>query len=262
MLQIEAPGAFRAVFRRILQRAEAKVRSQDQEKGKASRGRPRSAASEERLAAYLEISRDTIRHLSSDKPRKIDLSTFRHLERIAGRHRDALRRAVLSDRTETHLDMAAGARHRLLEEPEAERGLSRAAARRLRELVRNARSRSLSRLIDALERALIDGGHSDRRRIDVYRAILAPLNRFYTSGGVERGVDDLDDRELGRFLVYGLRRELILLRRSCDEVRAQKADPARVYEQPEFVGEAAARSWNFLDESPDVEKGFFGPGPE
>ena len=104
---------------------------------------------------------------------------------------------------------------------EALLGLSRDERRLLRRLRRVPK---LKRALTALDETFEKRRCSLRRRLMAFRSVLEPLNRYYTTDGIEVGFKDLTERELLDFVFWGVKREELLIRkRETEERRAQQA---------------------------------------
>lgn len=79
----------------------------------------------------------------------------------------------------------------------------------------------LGRVVERFFKTINRRNHDDARWMAAFVRTLAPLNLYFTTGGVERGFHELDDDELAKFVAMGLERELILLRRDHASARAQ-----------------------------------------
>ena len=108
---------------------------------------------------------------------------------------------------------------------EAQLGLSRDQRRLLRRLAYGPGSK-LKKAYRALDETCAKRSCSLRRRLAAFRSAIEPLNRYYTTDGIEPGFTDFgNEKDLINFVYWGLKREELLLRmREADERRAQQAD--------------------------------------
>lgn len=79
------------------------------------------------------------------------------------------------------------------------------------------------RALQKLARVVRTHRHDYGRWLAALRDVLEPLNRYFTTLGVERGFHEFSKDELASFVTHGLERERILLNRGPDLVRAQQA---------------------------------------
>lgn len=149
--------------------------------------------------------------------------------------------------------------------PERDMGLSRDARRRLRRLLRLEKGRAsragrdtpFTRAVRDFYETAEQRGVTDRRRLAALGAVLEPLNRYFTWGGMEAGIHELNERDLARFVAWGLQRETMLLKlRAEDFVQANHAIAERharnERRRDHDVGATSvARSWDFLNAEVD-----------
>jgi len=183
-------------------------------------GIPGFCGNESKAAAHAGIRQSQIHRLRRRSPGRIAHSTYQALMRIiAPVRREAFKEALLppiaaADLDRYHAWMRAeglriagirgggiskaewGEEH----QPEVDR-----VKRRIR--------RQLSSHARVFERHVRQKGHDPERLDFAWYRIIEPLLDHLECGGIERTVDDLDDREFAEFIKAGIRRERVLLRR-------------------------------------------------
>lgn len=201
------------------------------------------------VAKRYGIRQPLISELLRGKLKRIDPDTFAKLRRAAGKWWAYVGPLLLSKEATGYL---GGYRDWMMHQEssaEATLGLSCDERRKLRRLRRIPK---LKRALAALDKTFEKRGCPLRRRLMAFRSVLEPLNRYYTTDGMEVGFDDLTDRELLDFVFWGVKREELLVRkRDSEERRAQQA--AESVEERE--GELECRdvgvsnpvfSWDFM----------------
>ncbi len=99
-------------------------------------------------------------------------------------------------------------------------GLDQEERQRLGKLVDN--NKRLRRSLQRLTKVLTERNHIQHRWTLAFVRAIAPLNLYFTTGGIERCMQELDDEELASFVAFGLERERILLDRPHERARAQE----------------------------------------
>ena len=216
------------------------------------RGRPVEPESFRSFAKRSKISQSTLSHLLAGERRWIQRRTYERLRRCAGPWGLRLERCFGGDAAAVIRDEAADWFVRELDRPEAKRGLSAVERKRLRSLYEE--SPRLRRAVERLNRALSATDSQVGRRLAAYCSAVAPLNRFFETGGLERGFNELSDTELANFVAWGLDRERVLLHRPRDVIRRQwmSANFENFNEQKarrsSELGKADATcSWDFMN---------------
>lgn len=130
-----------------------------------------------------------------------------------------IRRSVLTPETDEALRAYGREIDRLNDETPGGLGLTLKERDRLGRL-RKTHGR-LGRVVERFFKTINRRNHDDARWMAAFVRTLAPLNLYFTTGGVERGFHELDDDELAKFVAMGLERELILLKRDHASARAQ-----------------------------------------
>ena len=97
--------------------------------------------------------------------------------------------------------------------------------------------RKFPRQFEVLESALARGKFDDRRRNIALMRIVGPLLDASDTAYIERRWNELTNDELRQFIHAGIRREVILLRRSPDAQRAQEIADTFIADLP--PGDAA-----------------------
>ena len=204
------------------------------------------------FAKRSKISQSTLSHLRAGERRWIQRRTYERLRRCAGPWGLRLERCFGGDAAAVIRDEAADWFGRELDRPEAKRGLSAVERKRLRSLYEE--SPRLRRAVERLNRALSATDSQVGRRLAAYCSAVAPLNRFFETGGLERGFNELSDTELANFVAWGLDRERVLLHRPRDVIRRQwmSANFENFNEQKarrsSELGKADATcSWDFMN---------------
>lgn len=80
------------------------------------------------------------------------------------------------------------------------------------------------RLLERLDRVLVDGGHSQERGELAMDRLVEPLFDHIRSGGVERGLEEMGHAELKRYVRLTIDREALLLKRAPDLERSHHTE--------------------------------------
>ena len=179
--------------------------------------------------AYLEsgsgLRQPFVSDLLNAKVGRITLERYRVLRRAVGKWWCKIEPLFLASRAAAALVTYEEWMKHDERTDEAQLGLTRDQRRLLRHLARGPKSK-LKKAYRALDETCKERGCSLPRRLAAFRSAIEPLNRYYTTDGIEPGFTDFGNKkDLINFVYWGLKREELLLRmREADERRAQQAD--------------------------------------
>ena len=176
------------------------------------------------LAKECRIDQAQLSRLLRGKLQRVSVLTYKRLLSIALAPEllDRIRGLFLSENAREALSTLADRLAELQDTPESRLGLTPGERSVMKRLVEE--HPKLRTALNRFDRTVQKRGHTYERKVAALRAVLEPLNRFYTTLGIERGVHELTDEEQAAFIAHGLERERILLEREPDLVRAQRAD--------------------------------------
>ena len=174
------------------------------------------------IAKECGINQGQLSRLLNGKLKRVTTLTYQRLLSVAPPDdMSEIRRLFLPDNARAAISAHEGRLHELENSPEAKLGLSEEERAFVGGLA--AEYPKVSRALQKLVRVYAKRRHSYVRWVAALRNVLEPLNRFFTTLGVERGFHELSKDELATFVAHGLERERILLDRDPDLVRAQRA---------------------------------------
>lgn len=200
--------------------------------------------SQRSFAAAHSISQSTLSRLVRGESNEIEPATYHQLWWSLQNRGSELEKFFFTEEGEAIKAMYRDWLFRSEESVEARLGLTLGERRRLADLI-EIRS-DIKKLDSLIERR----GYGDYRRLAALRSVLQPLNRFYTTLGMERGMSELSGEELAAFVVWGLKRECLLLERESDDRRAQQPRARRRelrqrLDSPDLGDTSAFYSWDF-----------------